>query len=256
MKQPLLVLLVLFVCVGQLVCAEDDIDDLLFSGIAARRHTQAGLLELLSEADAALKAAPKDYGLLWKSAALNYFYGEFYSIAPEEKKKYFTICKEFGEQAVKVAAKGVAGHYWLGVGMAKWAEYNGILYSLFSADDILNEMNIVIGLNPSYFKGLPWAIRASVYGLAPAVISVGDTGRARDDIKTALMYGRDYRSAYLICADVYIAWGEWKNASSLLEKGLALPFDERLSVEEKDCIKKLKERKTRVDAELAKNLKK
>jgi hypothetical protein len=228
MKRPILAFMIILLGAAQGVCAQDDIEALLYSGIAAKRSTQAGLTELLQEAAAALKTSPNDYGLLWKYAALNYFQGEFYSTARDEKRKFATLCKDNADKAVKVNPKGIAGHYWLGVGMAKWAEYNGILYSLFTADDILHEMNIVIGLDPAFFKGLPWAIRASVYGMAPAIISVGDTAKARDDIITAMRYGKDNRSTYLTCADVYIALSDWSNAERLIDQGLALPYDPRL----------------------------
>jgi hypothetical protein len=65
-------------------------------------------------------------------------------------------------------------------------------------------------------------------------------------------YGSDYRATYLVCAEVFIALREWKSASRLITQGLALPFDDRLRVEEKDCIKKLHNRKKQVDAELTK----
>ena len=255
MKRVMLFWLILALCAAQGAGAEDDIEALLYSGVAAKRVTQAGLRELLQEAEQALQRTPDDYGLLWKYAALNYFQGEFYSVQHDEKKKYATLCKEYAEKAVKVNPRGIAGHYWLGVGLAKWAEYNGVLFSLFSADDILNEMNIVIRLDPTFFKGLPWAIRASVYGMAPPFISVGDPAKARDDIKTALFYGKDYRPTYLTCADVDIALGEWREAKKIIDKGLALPFDPRLTLEENDCIKKLKDRQAKVETELAKSRK-
>jgi hypothetical protein len=244
--------LLLAVCTASLLYAEDDVEELLTSGIGDRRHTLAGLEEMLREAADQLKKTPDNYDMLWKYAALNYFHGEFYSTAPDEKKKYYTLCKDNAERAVQVKPRGVAGHYWLAVGMAKWAEANGILYSLFTADDILREIDIVIGLNPAFFKGLPWAVRASVHAYAPPIISVGDPDKARDDIKTAMHYGSDYRATYLVCAEVFIALREWKSASRLITQGLALPFDDRLRVEEKDCIKKLHNRKKQVDTELTK----
>ncbi len=241
---------------GMTARADDNIDQLLYSKLGQQRNTLAGLKELMKQAETELKAKPDDYGLLWMFAALNYYRGEFYSTKPEDKKKYFTLCKDYADKAVKANPKGIAGHYWLGVGLAKWAEANGVLYSLFSADDILNQMTIVINMDPTYFKGLPFAIRASVYALAPGIISVGDWAKARADIASALKYGKDYRSNYLIIADIYISWGEWNNAAKTIEEGLALPYDKRLPLEENDCIAKLKLRQAKVDVELAKNRKK
>jgi hypothetical protein len=239
-------------CTGTAAFAEESFNDLLYSKEASQRETLSGLDDLLKKGAEELAAKPGDYQLLWMYAALNYYKGEFYSTNPEDKKKYFTICKDYADQATKVNPKGIAGHYWLGVGLAKWAEANGALFSLFSADDILEQMNIVINMDPTYFKGLPYAIRASVYAMAPGIISVGDWDKARADIQSALKYGKDYRSNYLLIADIYIAWGEWANAQKTIDEGLALPYDSRLPLEENDCIAKLKIRKTKVDAEVAK----
>jgi hypothetical protein len=239
--------------IASLFCfALENLEDILNSGMAEKRDTQAGLFELLKELELKLKANPNDYDTLWMYAALNYFYGDFYATDRETKKRYFTLCKEHADKAVKVNAKGVAGHYWLGVGLAKWAEYNGIIYSLFTADDIMNEMTTVINLNPTYFLGIPWAIRASVYAMAPAVISVGDKEKAKDDIKKALFYSRNYRATYQIVADIYVYWREWAEADKIIDQALSFPFNPLLKVEDTDCIRKLKELKLKVTKELVK----
>ena len=240
-----------FILEGLLAFGGEDIDDLLFSGIADRRVTKEGLLELIAETSRTQRQKPQDYTANWMLAALYYFYGDFYATSSEEKKSYFTYCKEYAEIAVKVNPQGLAGHYWLGVGLAKWAEYNGILHSLFTADDILNEMNIVIKINPSFFKGLPFALRATVYAMAPPVISVGNQELARADIQKALIYGKDTRAVYQILADIYIYWKEWDKALGLIQAGLSLPYDKRLPLEEADCLRKLNDAKLRVEAELA-----
>lgn len=250
--KPLFQLCLFLLLTARLVWGGEDIDDLLLSGIADRRVSQQGLLELIAEASQTQRQKPRDYMANWMLAALNYFYGDFYATSSEEKKAYFTRCKEYAEIAVKLNPQGPAGHYWLGVGLAKWAEYNGILHSLFTADDILNEMNTVIKLKPSFFKGLPFAIRATVYAMAPPVISVGNKEQAQADIQTALIYGKDTRAVYQIVADIYIYWKEWGKAAELIQQGLSLPYDKRLPLEEADCLRKLNEAQKKVEAELAK----
>ncbi|MBN1799398.1 MAG: hypothetical protein JW822_12535 [Spirochaetales bacterium] len=246
------VLVSMLLIMGSISYTEDDIDDLLSSGLADKRQTEQGLNELLNELKGMLQTDSGDYDALWMYAALNYFYGDFYATEHNTKKRYFTICKDYADKAVRIKRTGVAAHYWLGVGMAKWAEYNGIIYSLFSADDILKEMTIVITLNPNFFKGMPWAIRATVYALAPGGISVGDRDKARTDITKALFYGYDYRQTYQLIADIYIAWGEWENAKKMIDVALTFPFNSLMEVEERDCIRKLNEQRQKVAKELAK----
>ncbi len=232
--------------------AADNLEDLLLNGPAQKRETKQGLQDLLRELETKLKTEPGDYEANWMYATLCYFYGAFYAADKKVKKRYFTLCKDYADKAVHINPTGTAAHYWLGVGMAMWAEANGILYSLFTADDIANEMTKVIQLNPAFFKGMPWAIRASVYAYAPAVISVGDKQKAEQDITQALFYGKTYRQTYQLVADIYIYWKEWENAKQVIDTALCLPFNNLMAVEESDCIRKLNEAKLKVNQELAK----
>jgi len=250
--KTIFVFVIVFFIISSVSYTEDDIDDLLLSGLADKRKTEQGLIELIDELKLKVQADPQDYNAHWMYAALCYFYGDFYATDKNIKKHYFTICKDYADKAVRIKATGVAAHYWLGVGMAKWAEYNGIIYSLFTADDILNEMTIVINLDPNFFKGMPWAIRATVYAFAPAVISVGDTDKSKVDIQKALSYGKDYRQTYQLVADIYIAWREWEKAKKIIDVALSFPFNSLMEVEERDCIRKLREAEQKIAKEMAK----
>jgi tetratricopeptide (TPR) repeat protein len=241
----------MFFLTSPLIISDDNINDILNSGIAEKRNTEAGLFEMIKELELKLKQNPNDYDALWMSAALNYFYGDFYASDKDTKKKYFTICKDYADKAVRIKPKGIAGHYWLGVGMAKWAEYNGVIYSLFTADDIMNEMTTVINLNPQFFMGTPWAIRATVYAMAPPLISVGDKDKAKEDIQKALFYSKNYRATYQIVADVYVYWRDWEQADKIIDQALSIPYNPLMEVEENDCIRKLRALKQKVVKELA-----
>jgi tetratricopeptide (TPR) repeat protein len=251
-KRVRFVFIIVLFSIGWISYTSDNLEDLLLNGPAQKRETQKGLEELLAELEIKLKADPGDYDAHWMYAVLCYFYGDFYAVDRRVKKRYFTLCKDYADKAVHINPRGAAAHYWLGVGMAMWAEYNGILYSLFSADDIVNEMTTVITLNPNFFKGMPWAIRASVYAYAPGVISVGDEQKAKEDIEEALYYGKTYRQTYQLVADIYVYWRDWENAKQIIDTALNLPFNNLMTVEENDCIRKLNEAKQKVNQELAK----
>ena len=229
----------------------DNIDELLGSEEAAKRNTKQGLKELLAKAEKEVKANPGDYDLNWKYAALLYFYGEYYVKDKDEKKSYFTKCKDYAYKATKINPDGVAGHYWLGVGYATWSDINGVLSSLFYADDVLNEMTETIKRDPSFFKGVPWAIRATVYAFAPQVISVGNPDKARSDLNYALAYGEGYRVTYQIVAKVYMQLGEWKRAKEVIDTALAIPYNPLQEVEEKVCIRELQQYRKKVMEELS-----
>lgn len=229
----------------------DDIEALLGSGLAEKRSTKVGMEELLAEVKGKLEDAPNDYVLNWQYAALAYFYGDFFVKNANTKKLYFTYCKDYAWKAVKANKEGVAGHYWLGVGYAKWSEANGLLKSLFYADDVAREMTETIKRDPAFFNGVPWGVRATVYAFAPRVISVGNPDKSRADILKALEYGKTYRVTYQVAANVYMHFEEWEKALVLIQKGLALPYNPLQKVEEKECIKTLKKFKKTVDAKIA-----
>jgi hypothetical protein len=109
------------------------VDSMLAGDLARMRNTRSGMQELMKMADDALAANPNDYEATWQKAALLYFWGEFYETDKEVKKEYFTQCKIFGEKAVALKPNDPSGHYWKGIGIAMWSQYNGILRSLFNA---------------------------------------------------------------------------------------------------------------------------
>lgn len=257
MKMKRIIICIIILLFLSIYCgySGDNIDELLQSASVEKRNTKEGLKELISEAEKELKAKPNDYELNWQYAALVYFYGEYFVNAKKEKKSFYTKCKDYAYKATKINPDGVAGHYWLGVGYAKWSEANGVLSSLFYADDVLNEMTETIKRNPAFFKGVPWAIRATVYAFAPQVISVGDPQKARTDLLYAMAYGEGYRITYQIVAKVYIQLAEWEEASKVIEMALALPFNSLQEVEERVCISELWEYKKKVDKELSNNKK-
>jgi tetratricopeptide (TPR) repeat protein len=230
----------------------EDIDALLQSEELQKRVTKDGILELLDEMKAILAENPDDYTANWQYAALLYFYGDYYATDPETKKHYFTACKDYAQKSVNINPNGVAANYWLGVGYAKWSESHGILRSLFNVGNVLRYMSKTIELDPSFFRGVPWGIRATVYAFAPRVISVGNPQKAREDIEAALKYGPDYRVTHQVAANVLIQLQEWEQANEVIEKGLALPFNPLLKIEEEECIKQLNSMKSKVNTELAK----
>jgi len=231
----------------------DELKDITSNELAKKRNTLEGTLELIKTLQAKYKADPNSYDTAWQYAAICYFYGDYYlkENDKETKKKYFTICKDAAERAVKLNPKGADGHYWLGIGLGMWSDANGILDSLFFADDVANEMTKVIEMDPSYFRGTPWMVRASVYAFAPGwPLSVGDTDKAYADVKMAFKYGSDYRVIYVLYCRILIHNSKWKEAMNIINKGMALPYDKNIPVEEDSAIAKLKEYKIKVEKEL------
>ncbi len=209
------------------------IDDFLNSDIGSRRNTHEGNVALLSEVSNEISLDSNKYELFWECSALWYTEGQLYATNRESKKYCFSNVKDNALIAVKLNPSGPEGHYWLGVGYGLWSEANGILDSLFYAGDILNEMTAVIELQPDFFHGEAWAIRAKVYDYAPGwPISIGDKTKAYEDLKMAMKYGSNYRFILQTDVEILMNDGKYKEAREAAEKALTLPYDSRIPKEE------------------------
>jgi hypothetical protein len=252
-KRNVIIKIFMILAVSFGILYANELKDITSNDLAKKRNTLEGTLELITTLQAKLKAEPNSYDASWQYAAICYFYGDYYlkDNDKDKKKKYFTLCKDAAENAVKLNPKGVDGHYWLGIGLGMWSDANGILDSLFFADDVANEMTKVIEMNPAYFRGTPWMVRASVYAFAPGwPLSIGDTEKAYADVKMAFKYGGDYRVMYVLYCRILMHNSRWKDAMIVINKGLALPYDKNIPVEEDAAIAKLKDYKIQVQKEL------
>jgi tetratricopeptide (TPR) repeat protein len=202
----------------------------------ALRNTSAGTLQLIGMLEERLKTDPDSYDLHWKLALACYYYGDFYARGVEARKSWFARCRYQAQLAVDRNPDGVDGIYWLGVGYAMWANENGIVESLINVNKIIQSMNRVIDLDPAYFDGLPWAIRAKVYAALPGL---GNREKAETDMENALRYGKNYRAVYQVASDLYISLGDYGKAEALVQAGLSLPFDRTAEAEEKVSLRDL-----------------
>ncbi len=221
--------------------------DFITNELASLRNTKEGIIKLLTMLSNDYKTNSNSYNLNWQLSAMTYFYGDYYVTNNEEKKKVFEVSMNFGKKAVSLNPNGADGHYWLGIAYAKWSEANGILSSLFYADDVLDEMTKTIEIRPDFLWGLALSVRARVYSVAPPwPISVGDRKKAYIDIYQALKHGPTYRLVWKFYAEILIDDGRIKEAKEVIEKALALPIDKRIPLEEEKTIKELLDLKKKI----------
>ncbi len=198
------------------------------------RNSKSGIQQLLSQAKENIEKDPESYEYNWQYAGVLYFYGDFYLSDRKSRKYYFNQSRQYARKATELNPGGVEGHFLLGVASALWAESNGVLQSLFMADDVAREMTKVIKIDPAFYQGIPWAIRAQVYGLAPGrPISVGNHEKAYSDFLMAHKYNKNYRVVYQLNAYMLIQHKKWAEAEEMIKKGRALPLDSNRPWEEK-----------------------
>ncbi len=221
------------------------------SELIHKRNSKSSLLELIAEAKTNVESNPQSYDFNWQYAGVLYFYGDFYLTDKKTRKYYFNLARNYAQYAININPDGVEGYFLMGVASAMWAESNGVLQSLFMADDVARYMTKVINLDPAFYEGIPWAIRAQVYGLAPGKpISVGDRTKAYADFEQAYKYCHDYRVVYQLNVFMLTQLKQWEEAQNVLTKALAIPMDENRPREEKISFQKLQEYKKLISRNL------
>ena len=251
MLKALLGLLLIFISSVFLFSRDFEIMKKFEPEIINLRNTKAGTLKMIEYLKNELISNTNSYDLYWKLSLAAYYYGNFYETNRDKKKEIFSKSRDYALTAVKINPNGVDGHYWLGVAYGLWSAANGILESFFYADEILDEMNKVIALQPDYFAGMPWAVRAKVYYYIPSFL-YGSKEKAYQDMKTALKYGPDFRINYEYYAEILVNDGKYEEASKIIEKGINLPLDNRISLEENYSLVFLKQYQKIVNEKLKK----
>lgn len=215
-------------------------DEFLLTEMARQRNSEQTAYVLLAFISNQVLLRPDYDEANWLHAAMLYFIGDYYETNFQKKKELFTMTKDYALKAVQLNPDSADAHYWLAIGYAKWSEANGILDSLFYADDTLNELTKTLELRPGFYHGVAFGIRAKVYDLAPGwPLSIGNKELAFRDIKTAFIFGPDFRFNYQLYAEILMNNGMFEEAKKQIEKGLALPYDKMYPREEDKIIAEL-----------------
>lgn len=165
------------------------------------------------------------YEVSWKFARAAYHYAENFVKDNTLRRVIFTEGKEAAEKATTINPNAPEGWYWFGVCLGSWGEANGIMQSLGAVKPIVNAANKGIAINPGFEKGVFYTLRGRVYHRAPAGISVGDKKKAEEDYKQALILNPENRTARRFYAELLLDLGRKEEAKTIIEKGLAIPYD-------------------------------
>ncbi|NPV38931.1 MAG: hypothetical protein HPY78_06605 [Brevinematales bacterium] len=196
--------------------------------------------DYIHEQEVLLASGKTNYQRLWITAAAYYYQGEFYKTTKESRKAAFLKAKDYALLATQINPHGAEGYYWLAVGYALWSKENGILDSLFYADDVLEALNRCIELQPNYFDGVPWAMRALVYDLVPGWPWFGDKKKAFENIEKALVLSRKTpaeRTVVGIYVDMLTRNKQYTAATNALVAFTNIPWNSQFELEEKRAFK-------------------
>jgi tetratricopeptide (TPR) repeat protein len=116
-----------------------------------------------------------NYDILWRLSEYNYYLGS-HTTNDEERGRAFREGIDTGKAAVQAKPDAVEGHFWLGANYGGSAK-TSVLAGLSSIEDIRNEMQVVLRIDPSYEGGSAYMILGQVSLEAPKMLG-GDPSAA------------------------------------------------------------------------------
>ena len=199
--------------------AEGDDLDALFV-----QRDQPGMADKnVAAVDAALKAAPDSYDVLWRAARWHCWVADGW--LPKESPKRepeAKQCWDLGAAAVKVKPDGAEGNYYAGNGVGEWSDDVGIVKALTQGlEGIFNGYtDKAVKLNPSfhdcdplvlkgrYFYALPWPKR--------------DLKRSAETFQRGIAACPTRVRLFVYLAETQLKDGDAKAAKAILDKAKAL----------------------------------
>jgi hypothetical protein len=236
-KLSALILFITFIT-GMLIAADDSYWD--------NRNSGAGAKAAYEYYKSAYQT-DKNYETAWKLARSAHFYADKFIKDSTLKKNIFTEGKTAAESATNLGPDKPDGYYYLGICLGSWAEANGILKSLFTAPDIVKAADKCIAIDPQFENGSAYMLRARVYQKAPGGISVGDPKKANADYIKAIEYGPNKRTAHRFYAEFLIERGNKTKAREIIDKGLAIEYNDADKITEDDEIGMLNDLKKKLN---------
>ncbi len=95
-----------------------------------RRDDSSALAEARRVADAALAAAPGDYGVLWRAARVRFTESDVPGLPKDQRQRLGQEAYDLAQRAIAANPNDVAGHYWAVLGIGSLAQGMGIMRAL------------------------------------------------------------------------------------------------------------------------------
>jgi len=218
-----------------------DVKELISKGdeLYAERENIEKAKEAQKAYEEAIKLDPKNYEAHWKLAKTIYFIGQR---SPEEKKvSIFEKGVEIAKKAVVLEPNKPEGHFWLGVLYGVYGEARGVMKSLFLVDDIKEEMNIVLKMDPKIEGGGPYRLLGRMYYKLPGI-----AGGSKDKSLEYLLKAKEIcptnALTRIYLADTYLSKKMKEEAKRELKEVIEMEPDPRWIPETKELKKEAKEK--------------
>jgi tetratricopeptide (TPR) repeat protein len=200
-----------------------DVRELLARDDAAwPKRDEPGALEAMrADLDAAERAAPNDYGVLWRLARLYFWISDDPNLPDDQKSKLGKMGWEYGDRATAANPKGVEGWFYSAGGMGNYSLGIGVLNALRqgiegkfrerlskaeSIDAGYNSGGIFNAWGRFYYK-LPW----------PKY----DSHKSEANLLKAIKMNPDNVRARVYLAELYLKEDHPREARKLLEQAIS-----------------------------------
>lgn len=170
-----------------------------------------------------LGRAPAEYEILWRMGRARFFLGQE-AMDKAEARSHHLAGVRACEQAARLRAEGVEGHFWLGVNLALLASLEKALRALPQALRAKRELRRAVSLDASYHSGGPLRVLARLESKLPRLLG-GGHARACAHYEEALRLAPANTVTRLYFAELLVERGEMSRARLELEAILSSPSD-------------------------------
>jgi tetratricopeptide (TPR) repeat protein len=185
-----------------------------------------------------------NYEILWRLAEYNYYLGS-HTTNDEERGRAFREGIDAGKAAIQAKPDAAEGHFWLGANYGGTAK-TGVLAGLSSIDDIRNEMQAVLRIDPSYEGGSAYMILGQVSLEAPKMLG-GDPAAAVEYLQKGDRLDNANPMLKLQLAEAYFKTDRIPDAKKKLDEIDKIPPDPDYLPENREVLEGVKDLRKRIE---------
>ncbi|MEW6456995.1 MAG: tetratricopeptide repeat protein [Acidobacteriota bacterium] len=182
-----------------------------------------------------IKSDPKNFEAHWKLAKTIYYIGNH---SPEkERVEIFNKGVEISKKAIEINPDKAEGHFWLAVLYGVYGEARGVLKSLFLVDDIKEEANKSLSIDPNLEGAGAYRLLGRMYYKLPGIAGGSKEKSLEYLLKSKEMCPTNALTRIYL-ADTYLKLKKKEEAKKELQEVINMEPDSRWIPETKELKKK------------------
>jgi len=210
-----------------------------------RRDFDQAMLALNSYKNLTVKH-PEDESSWWRKAMACYYVGiRVYELEPEKQEEIFQEGYNAGKKAIELSQKKKNKcspcYFWTSINLALYGKTVGILKMLFALNEVIENLDKSIEMDPSYAYGGAYRLRGLIEQKLPGILG-GSNEKSLEFFSLAIKTAPNEPLNYLFLARLLEEeFQEREKAIETVKKGLKIPFPPKDRVEAVDAMEDLEE---------------